>query len=53
MTITTPTTLHAFRSFRGNNRKKKKGHVDEWIPVGGAFYVDQINDRWAAGVSVS
>lgn len=41
-----------FDPSEGTTVKGKKGHVDEWIPAGGAFYVDQINDRWTTGVSV-
>jgi long-chain fatty acid transport protein len=30
----------------------KKGNADAWLPAGGAFYVEPINDCWTAGVSV-
>lgn len=34
------------------NVRGKSGDASAWIPAGGAYFVQPINDRWAAGISV-
>lgn len=41
-----------FDPSKGTTVKGKKGNAKEWLPAGGSFYVEPINDRWTTGVSV-
>ena len=47
--------LYAHVKFNPNKHTTthgSKGHASPWIPAGGAFYVQPINERWAFGASV-